>query len=126
MIDPIRRRTFLGLLGAAGSASALPAFAATANARERVLVDARFTASELRHVPGDRRDHAMMIAHSEVLHWRRELLDFLRQGGSLTAYTRWDLAHLLGDLGREAGRQPKGDFTGKPVMVTLIGPRALS
>lgn len=125
MIAPIRRRAFLGMLSAAGAVPALPAVATTVDARELVLVDARFTESDLVNVSGVRRGNGILIGHADVLQWRRELLGFLEQGGSIKAYTHWDLALLLSDLGREARRQLRCDPAGKPVMITLVGPTRL-
>ena len=126
MIAPIRRRAFLGILSAAGAVPALPAVAKKVDARELVLVDARFTESDLIDISGVWRDNGVKIGHADVSRWRREILSFLEQGGSIKAYTYWDIALLLSDLGMEARRQLRCDPAGKPVMITFVEPTRLS
>jgi hypothetical protein len=122
MIDPIGRRTFLALLAAMGSSAALPAFAAAGGTKELVLVDSRFTGTELAGIAAGKRSVAKAIDHHGILRWRRDLLAFLEQGGSLTAYTRWDMALLLSDLGREAGRRPRRGEANGAVEITSFEP----
>lgn len=122
MIDPVGRRTFLSLLGATGAASALPAFAMAGGARELVLIDSRFTDIELAGIPAVTRSRAKAIDHHGVLHWRRDLSTHLGEGDSLTAYTRWDMALLLSDLGREAGRIPRRNGGGGGAQITTFDP----
>ena len=118
MIDPLRRRTFLGILGAAGPAIALPAFAKDSSTAQLVLIDTRLTEAELAGVSGWQKAETMALDHADVLNWRRELSSHLAEGGMLTAYTRWDLALLLSDLGREAGCAPLCEIDGNGIMIT--------
>ena len=120
MIDPIHRRTFLALAGAAGSASAMPAFAMAADMRRIVLIDARLSEREMAQISSMDRRLATAIDHANVLHWRRELLDRLGERSSVTAFARWDIAMLLADLGREASCDVAASQDASGTIVTHI------
>jgi hypothetical protein len=120
MIDPITRRTMIGVLGASGLAAvASPAFAAVR--RPLLLLDADISEQEAaRNGVIVSQSQLMRLDPDLVRQWRDGLGARIAGEGGL-ALVRWDKAFILAGLAREDRIEARQSRLGRSLFSVALG-----